>query len=334
MAAPRVFLSSTYYDLKHVRSEIADFITGLGYKIVMNERDDIPYSQTKDLEYDCYGEILTCDIVVCIIGNSFGTQSADDDHSITMHELEQAIEQKKLIYVFIEKNVFIENRTYIKNSQLQGFQPDAVSDIRIHEFIKDLKDKVGRSRYIQSFETVHDIIDALRNQFAGIFQSLLASSRARSESKQSADLQEEINRLKDVVDEITESKIDFDYRLKGTMLFNNPTVSYIERLLGINKFKLHVTDIWGLDQVMGMMEYGFTLDWDSKVANEREPKVGIDTRLYTKTADGKSFCLTVDKKVFADDGAIIAIRDLKKLAELIQYNEEDVLAAYDDSMPF
>lgn len=74
MAAPRVFISSTYYDLKHVRNDIGDFIRSLGYTPVMHDRGGVAYTQTDTIENSCYSELTTCDIVICIIGNHFGTQ--------------------------------------------------------------------------------------------------------------------------------------------------------------------------------------------------------------------------------------------------------------------
>lgn len=115
MAAPRVFISSTYYDLKHVRNDIGDFIRSLGYTPVMHDRGGVAYTQTDTIENSCYSELTTCDIVICIIGNHFGTQASTGDFSITMEELRTAIKNKKKIYIFIAKDVYIENRTYMQN---------------------------------------------------------------------------------------------------------------------------------------------------------------------------------------------------------------------------
>jgi len=95
MALPRVFISSTYYDLKQVRYNIGDFIKNLGYEPIMHERSGVAYTQNEPLENDCYHELVSCDIVVCVIGNHFGSQSADNDFSITMNEIQNAIKSKK-----------------------------------------------------------------------------------------------------------------------------------------------------------------------------------------------------------------------------------------------
>ena len=43
MAKPRIFISSTFYDLRQIRSDIDLFIEGLGYEPIRNEEGDIPY---------------------------------------------------------------------------------------------------------------------------------------------------------------------------------------------------------------------------------------------------------------------------------------------------
>ena len=41
MAIPRVFISSTYYDLKYIRNDIESFIKNLGYEPVLHEKNKI-----------------------------------------------------------------------------------------------------------------------------------------------------------------------------------------------------------------------------------------------------------------------------------------------------
>lgn len=106
MAAPRVFISSTYYDLKHVRNDIGDFIRSLGYTPVMHDRGGVAYTQTDTIENSCYSELTTCDIVICIIGNHFGTQASTGDFSITMEELRTAIKNKRK-FIFSSLKMYI-----------------------------------------------------------------------------------------------------------------------------------------------------------------------------------------------------------------------------------
>ena len=50
MAKPRVFISSTFYDLRQVRQDLDQFIMSLGYEPNRNEEGDIPYGKDAELE--------------------------------------------------------------------------------------------------------------------------------------------------------------------------------------------------------------------------------------------------------------------------------------------
>ena len=45
MAKPRVFISSTFYDLRQIRIELDKFLESMGYEPVRNEEGDIPYGK-------------------------------------------------------------------------------------------------------------------------------------------------------------------------------------------------------------------------------------------------------------------------------------------------
>lgn len=72
----------------------------------MHDKGGVAYTQIDTLENSCYSELATCDIVICIIGNHFGTQSANSDFSITMEELRTAIKNKKK-YTFSLQKMFL-----------------------------------------------------------------------------------------------------------------------------------------------------------------------------------------------------------------------------------
>jgi hypothetical protein len=46
MARPRVFVSSTYFDLKDLRSSLDQFIKTLGFEAVLSEKGNIAYLLT------------------------------------------------------------------------------------------------------------------------------------------------------------------------------------------------------------------------------------------------------------------------------------------------
>lgn len=232
MAAPRVFISSTYYDLKHVRNDLEDFIKNLGYVPVMHDKGGVAYTQTDTVEDSCYHELTNCDIVICIIGNHFGTQSSNGDFSITMKELQTAIKNKKKIYIFIAKDVDIENRTYMQNKESGTFKPAYADDIKIHKFIEELRGTV-KNNPIEQFENTADIINSLKNQFAGLFQNLLVREASLTEAKTAYDLQETTESFKELVSNFQQESERMLKSLEGTLLTTNNTIWYIRSLIGM-----------------------------------------------------------------------------------------------------
>ncbi len=44
MAKPRIFISSTYYDLKHLRASLENFVESLGFDAILSEKGNIAYA--------------------------------------------------------------------------------------------------------------------------------------------------------------------------------------------------------------------------------------------------------------------------------------------------
>ena len=119
MAHPRVFISSTYYDLKIVRADLERYIKDRGFDPVLNERGQIPYGNDEKLEEYCYKEIEHCDILVSIIGRRRGSSSSHDPYSISQKELKTVIDLGRPVYIFVEKSVLAEHKTYEKNREYE-----------------------------------------------------------------------------------------------------------------------------------------------------------------------------------------------------------------------
>ncbi len=68
---PRIFISSTFYDLKYVREDISNFIKTHGFETVMFEDGDIGYTPGQPLDKSCYEAMKNSDMAILIIGGSF-----------------------------------------------------------------------------------------------------------------------------------------------------------------------------------------------------------------------------------------------------------------------
>lgn len=320
MAVPRVFISSTYYDLKEVRNNIGNFVLNLGYEPIMHERSSVAYMHDKPLEEDCYHELISCDIVVCIIGSKFGSQSSINELSITMNEIQNAINHRKKVYIFIAKEMYIENRTYEQNKGNSGFRSAYTDDLRVHEFICELRNNV-KVHVISSFETTDEIINTLKTQFAGLFQNLLSRDASVTDVKVIDDLNQSTELLKKIILEMNDINDSFFRKFDSTVLGNNYTVRRIEKCLNLHNAAIFARDINALDEIMGVCGFQ-SRDIDNEFEDMRKY---VNERCFPMVYE-----LILRRGLFNDDGTFKDIRISKVLDENIIWTEKDT----SDDLPF
>lgn len=326
MAVPRVFISSTYYDLRQVRNNVERFIRELGYEPVMHERSGVAYTQTGPLEADCYHELASCDIVVCIIGNHFGSQSSNNKLSITMNELDTAIKNKKKVYIFIAHDVYIENRTYEQNRDNGGFKSAYTDNMKIHEYIYELKNNT-KVHLIEPFETTDQIVATLKAQFAGLFQNLLSREASLTESKTAYDLQQSSDEMKTVIEEFKKEKEAFFAKFDGTIFANKYPVSLIRQYLGVTNIAFIINNLTGLDQLMELL--GFE---DIELEDPLD-----DARNYIRIKGNLQEQLIVKEDLFDENNEIKDIRDKALLAKYIVWKTREIeqeIIFDDNDLPF
>ena len=266
MAKPRIFISSTYYDLRLVRGDLERYIKELGYEAILFERGHIAYGKEDALEEYCYREIATCDIVVTIIGGKRGTQSRDEKHSITQRELKAAIDAGKPIYTFVEKPVLNEYRTYQANKDVSGFRPAAVNDVRIYSFIEEIYG-LPSGNPVEGFETSGDIAHYLRDQWAGLFQRLLQESSRKRETSILEGLMSTADTLKSLVTFLTEQQSKGDEAIKDILLSNHPAFAEVKRAAKI-PYRIIFYTLGELDKLLSARnftkdEFSQDHDWDN-----------------------------------------------------------------------
>ena len=186
MPTPRIFISSTYRDLKDVREGIVAFVKKSEYEPVTFERNDITWGLNQSLEQSCYDEIVSCHMLVLIVRSTFGAASKssaglppDKQKSVTQIEYRTAKEAGLPIFVFIDKATSDEYDAFKANNFRDDFTFQKLENRSLAMFIKEIKEE-SPHRYIYSYNTIEDITVALTKQWAGLFQDYLSDSRDRT----------------------------------------------------------------------------------------------------------------------------------------------------------
>lgn len=284
MAKPRIFISSTFYDLRQIRAELDKFIRGLGYEPVRNEKGDIPYGKEDDLQEYCYKEIENIDILVSIIGNRYGSQAIVDEkekeYSVSMRELKTAYEKNKHVFIFIEKSVLTEYETYLLNKATDGIVYKYVDNSSIYRFIEEVK-SWSHNNNIKDFETADDITSYLREQFAGLFKQFIIDRERIKEVRIIQDIQDTAKTLRELVDYLKQDKDGKDEEIAKIVRVNHPLVGRLKELLRI--------------------PYNFYIDGESdlkELLNARSYHYDKTTGNWIKDTKDKQFVLNISPELF------------------------------------
>lgn len=203
MAKPRVFVSSTYYDLKHVRSSLDLFVESLGFEPILSEKGNIAYTPDSPLDESCYREAASADIFVLIIGGRYGSEASGKEkvpnrtffqryESITKKEYQSAADRDIPVYVLIEASVYSEYQTYLRNKDKKDITYAHVDSANVFRLIEDILAK-PRNNPMHTFERFSDIEAWLREQWAGFFRELL---QKQSQQQQLSALNAQVSELK------------------------------------------------------------------------------------------------------------------------------------------
>lgn len=322
MAKPRVFISSTFYDLQQIRANIDQFIEDMGYESVRNEEGDIPYGNDERLEEYCYKEIRSVDILVTIIGGRYGSSSSKTDNSITQQELKTALEENKQVYIFIQKDVFYEYRTYLLNKDNAGIKYKYVDNVKIYKFIEDIY-SLPVNNNLKDFETSSDITQYLKSQFAGLFQRFLEEQTKLREASLIHNLQETTKNLDSLVGYLRTENEGKKDEINRILKMNHPLVSDLRNKLKI-PYNFYIEGYKDLIELLNAR--GFKEDKDNEDANYYiwRKKIKNDT---------KERCVKIAKIIFDEEGILLYVKLTDWQDKYFIYEESTVQPLIDD-LPF
>lgn len=225
---PRIFVSSTFYDLKYIREDLSNYIKAHDFEPILFEDGDIGYTPGIPLDDACYQAMESTDMALLIIGGNYGSAAtgeiADEFHefiSITRREFQKGIERGVPFFVFVDRNVYAEYDIYELNSKdiesgICKIKFKTTKNINVFRFIREILSIKQIS--IIEFDKVSDIKDFLSKQWSDMFKSYLSSIK---EQKEIQHLQNSINSMNILIE-----KMDKIMDAVGKEIFKNSEVEY------------------------------------------------------------------------------------------------------------
>lgn len=303
MPVPRIFVSSTCYDLQEIRYNLRDFIKSFAYEPVMSEFGDIFFDYKDHVQDACINEIKKCQMYILIIGNNYGSayykqqSNKNNPDSITLQEFRKSLEMKLPKHIFVNRFVNYDYNNYKRalDCELKRyFEKNEVSE----ENIKEEKDKIVsqfNNKYyfphesykhifrfldaiyelqsnnaVLEFENVVDIQNQLKQQWAYYMYERLSDMKDESASKKYKIAQDELSKKIDSIGELIKSIKPIDE--KGTFEFD-------------------------VDKYVSGMSYSKLSEIQHKVDNIIDDILGEEYDLY----NGSSYLTTFREKIKLQD---------------------------------
>ena len=188
MASPRVFISSTCYDLAEERDGLANFCASFGFDTSLSERGDVFYHPDLHTHQSCVRETGNCQLFILIIGGRFGGKyKVDPSKSITNAEYAAAAECGTPTFAFVKQEVLSDHNVWQRNKEQVFAKAIQYPSIEKQEHAEDIFRFIDAVRLapvnngIFGFRIARDIHETLRKQWAGMMFDYLQN---RSVSKQ------------------------------------------------------------------------------------------------------------------------------------------------------
>lgn len=166
MSRPRVFVSSTCYDLKHLREGLRALLETFGCEPILSEYPSFPVDPTATTAANCRRNVReTADIMLLIVGSRYGSV-LNSGKSITNAEFDEAERKGIPVYVFVQEDMLSVLRIYKDNPD--GNFAGVVDNVQVLEFAQNLYER--RGKWVFGFSSASDVEDHLRTQFGELIR--------------------------------------------------------------------------------------------------------------------------------------------------------------------
>jgi hypothetical protein len=164
LRVPSIFLSSTFYDLRQVRADIATFVEReLGYRLIASEYNSFPVDPQADAVENCRRRVAEdADVLVLVVGARYGSIPIGESKSVTNIEYLAARAKRIPVFAFVHRDV-------IALLPVHAHNPDAdfhsvVDDPKLFDFVNDLRKAAGVWTF--AFDLASEVVNTLRIQLA------------------------------------------------------------------------------------------------------------------------------------------------------------------------
>lgn len=229
-------------------------------------------------------------------------------------ELKTALKENKHVFIFIEKNVFIEYETYLLNKDKE-IEYKYVDNTNIYKFIEEIK-SLPNNNNIKEFETADDITSYLREQFAGLMKQYFMDEQKYRETSIIKDINTTADTLKKLVAYIQNTNQDKQEGLREIIKTSHPIIKTLKDLFKI-KYKFYIENYDDLQSLL--FARGFEKDI-------------IDDNIFERvdSSSGKRYIFKIKGNVFDKDDNLIYYKPEDWTDDLITL----VIENPNDDLPF
>jgi hypothetical protein len=209
MPSPRVFISSTCYDLKYIRENLKFFIRNLGYEPILSEEGAVFYDPNLNTQDACLAEVPACQMFVLIIGGRYGSRYKKSDKSITNAEFQEAVKTKIPLFALVDRSVYDQYRVYLSNKDNplvdhKKISYPAVDSTKIFDFVEEVQSQAINNALVP-FSDFEEMQSYLKQQWAGMLYRFLTSE---SEAKRVGDILSTLSGATEKIEFLTRQIVD------------------------------------------------------------------------------------------------------------------------------
>lgn len=172
---PGVMISSTFYDLQQVRSDLSEFFGKvMGFRPLVSELPTFPVDTDVSTVENCRRRVENeADLMVLLIGGRYGSRESSSSKSITNIEYLAARAKGIPIYAFVKSSVMATLPVWKRNSDADF--TDVVDDPSVFEFVASVRET--ERVWTFEFELAQDVVRVMRVQLAYLFAQALQWQR-------------------------------------------------------------------------------------------------------------------------------------------------------------